>query len=232
VRQVAWCSGGVPKDWQTALIIPIHKKEDRRECINYRGISLHSFPGKVYAKSLEKRCREIIELKLYGTTPSDFRPGRSTTNQIFTLQQISSNLRSMPKTSTHVFSTSRKHTTGFLVKSLGRVAGVRSWQPPVTGSQVTVFLLRSLCRCGWIKSQLFTVCAGLQEGCVLSPLLFIFRMNWIDSRSRVEEGVTVGSCKINRLLFVDDLVFLASSQETSASRRSVFCCVRPSRNKN
>ena len=87
-------------------------------------------------------------------------------------------------------------------------------------------------RVGGVKSQLFTICAGLQEGCVLSPLLFIFRLNWIDSRSRVEEGVTVGSCKINRLLFLDDLVFLASSQKTSASPRSVFCCVRPSRNKN
>jgi len=30
-------------------------------------------------------------------------------------------------------------------------------------------------------------------------------MNWIDSR--VDEGVTVGNCKINRLLFADDFGF-------------------------
>jgi len=38
-------------------------------------------------------------------------------------------------------------------------------------------------------------------------------MNWIDSHSRVDEGVTVVSCRINRLLF-DDLVLLASSQQS------------------
>jgi len=34
--------------------------------------------------------------------------------------------------------------------------------------------------------------------------------------SRVDEGVTVGSCRINHLLFADELVLLASSQQSSA----------------
>jgi len=38
-------------------------------------------------------------------------------------------------------------------------------------------------------------------------------MNWIDSYSRVDEGVTAGSCRINQLHFADDLVLLASSQQ-------------------
>ena len=38
-------------------------------------------------------------------------------------------------------------------------------------------------------------------------------MNWIDSYSRVDKSVTAGSCRINRLLFADDLVLLASSQQ-------------------
>ena len=37
----------------------------------------------------------------------------------------------------------------------------------------------------------------------------LVNMNWIESH-RVNEGVTVGSCRINRLLFADDLVLLAS----------------------
>jgi len=57
------------------------------------------------------------------------------------------------------------------------------------------------------------------------PLVY---MNWIDSHSRVDEGVR--SCKINRLLFSDNLALLASSQQSSACTRSVFCCVLPSRN--
>jgi len=46
-------------------------------------------------------------------------------------------------------------------------------------------------------------------------------MNWIDSHSRVDKGVTVGSCQINRLLFADDLVLLAYSQQSSECTQSV-----------
>jgi len=56
---------------------------------------------------------------------------------------------------------------------------------------------------GGVKSQAFIVGVGHRQGSVLLPLLFIGYMNWIDSQ--VDEGVTVECCKINRLLFADDL---------------------------
>jgi len=39
-------------------------------------------------------------------------------------------------------------------------------------------------------------------------------MNWTDSHSRVNDGVTVGSCKINCLLLANYFVLLASSKQT------------------
>ena len=51
------------------------------------GASLLSFPGKVYAKCLEKRCREIIEPQLEDTQ-CRFRAGHSTADQFSTLQKI------------------------------------------------------------------------------------------------------------------------------------------------
>jgi len=38
-------------------------------------------------------------------------------------------------------------------------------------------------------------------------------MNWIDNNNRVDEGIIVGGCKINRLLFANDLELLASSSD-------------------
>ena len=87
VCQVAWKLGKTPRDWQTGVIILIFKKGDRKQCTNYRGISLLSLPGKVYAKCLERKCREIVESKLEDGQ-CGFCPGRSTTDQIFTLKQI------------------------------------------------------------------------------------------------------------------------------------------------
>ena len=39
VCKVACRTGQAPKQWQTSVIIPIHKKGDKRKCTNYRGIS-------------------------------------------------------------------------------------------------------------------------------------------------------------------------------------------------
>ena len=63
-----------------------------------------------------------------------------------------------------------------------------------------------------MKSRPFTVGVGLRQGCVLSPLLFITFMDWIDRRSRGDECVTIGNSNIGRLLFADDLVILGQSQ--------------------
>ena len=87
ICQVGWKFGKTPRDWQTGVIIPTFKKGDRKQCTNYREISLLSLPGKVYAECLERKCREIVESKLEDGQCS-FCPGRSTTDQIFTLKQI------------------------------------------------------------------------------------------------------------------------------------------------
>ena len=66
---------------------------------------------------------------------------------------------------------------------------------------------------GGVKPQTYTVVIGFRQGCVLSPLLFIVYISWIDSHSRDDEGVTAGSCRINRVVFADDLVLLAYSEK-------------------
>ncbi|KAI3360198.1 hypothetical protein L3Q82_014517, partial [Scortum barcoo] len=42
---------------QTGVVVPLFKKGDRRVCSNYRGITLLSLPGKVYARVLERRIQ-------------------------------------------------------------------------------------------------------------------------------------------------------------------------------
>ena len=49
-------SGVVPEDWEVACIVPVYKgKGDRRDCANYRGISILSIPGKIYGRVLISR---------------------------------------------------------------------------------------------------------------------------------------------------------------------------------
>ncbi|VDP10164.1 unnamed protein product [Soboliphyme baturini] len=51
------------------------------------GITLLSLPGKVYAKVLETRCREIVGIKVQ-EEHCGFRAGRSASDHIFVLRQI------------------------------------------------------------------------------------------------------------------------------------------------
>jgi hypothetical protein len=51
----------VPEDWQCAIIFPLWKKKDnKKDCNTYRGISLLSHSGKLYASIIEKRIRYIV----------------------------------------------------------------------------------------------------------------------------------------------------------------------------
>ena len=77
-----------------------------------------------------------------------------------------------------------------------------------------VFLLRpEVCvRVNGKQSKPFHVGVGLRQGCVLSHLLFIVYVNWIDKCSQAVECATIGKCKISHLLFADDLVLLSFTE--------------------
>ena len=54
IFQKAWTERKVPEDWQRAVVVPIWKKKgSKKDCSTYRGISLLSYTGKMYAKILE-----------------------------------------------------------------------------------------------------------------------------------------------------------------------------------
>lgn len=50
-----WLEEIMPDSWNEAVIIPLHKKCDKTECSNYRGISLLNSIYKVFSKVLLNR---------------------------------------------------------------------------------------------------------------------------------------------------------------------------------
>ena len=212
VCQVAGKFGKTPRDWQTGVIIPIFKKGNREQCTNYRGILLFSLPGKIFAKCLERKCQEIVESKLEDGQ-CGFRPGRSTTDQIFTLKQIFEKFCEYGKDLFACFVD--------LEKAYDRVPRDKLWKV-LQEYGVDGQLLRAIksfycqpevcARVNGKQSKPFNVGVGPRQRCVLSPLLFIVYMNRIDKCSQVDECATIGNCKISRLLFADDLVLLSSTE--------------------
>ncbi len=87
IDNVAWKAGSVPEDWRKALVIPVHRKGSKMQCTNYRGISLLSIPGKVYARILDYKVRDITETKVLEKQGA-FRKKRSFVDQMFTVRQL------------------------------------------------------------------------------------------------------------------------------------------------
>ncbi|XP_028272713.1 uncharacterized protein LOC114443008 [Parambassis ranga] len=77
----------VPLDWQIGVVVPLFKKGDRRVCSNYRGITLLSLPGKVYARVLERRIWPIVDPRIQ-EEQWGFRPGCAILDQLYTLRRV------------------------------------------------------------------------------------------------------------------------------------------------
>ena len=84
-----WRKGKVPQQWKDAVITVLHKKGDKTESGNYRGISLVSHAGKVLLKVVARRLSAYCETK--GLLPEEqcgFRPNRSTTDMMFVVHRL------------------------------------------------------------------------------------------------------------------------------------------------
>ena len=169
----------------TGVVVPLLKKGDQRVCDNYRGITLLSLPGKVYAKVLERRVRPIVEPQIQ-EEQCGFRPGRGTTDQIYTLTGILEKAweYAYPVYSTCVLWIWRRYTTGSPGRSCGRCWGSMGWGGPCCGPS-------NLCT---PKARAVSVCSGVSRirfqwglasvraaHCHLSCLWF----SWTGSRGEV-----------------------------------------------
>ena len=84
-----WREGKAPQQWKDAVVTVLHKKGDKTECGNYRGISLVSHAGKVLLKVVARRLSAYCEAK--GLLPEEqcgFRPHRSTTDIMFVVRRL------------------------------------------------------------------------------------------------------------------------------------------------
>ena len=57
----AWNTGIIQTDWKRGFVVPLWKgKSDRQDCTNYRGVTLLSVPGKVFARIILDRVRHHL----------------------------------------------------------------------------------------------------------------------------------------------------------------------------
>ena len=77
----------MPEEWKESIIVPIYKKGDKKDCSNYRGLSILSTTYKVLSNILLSKLTPYTEENI-GYHHCGFRRNRSTTDHIICIRQI------------------------------------------------------------------------------------------------------------------------------------------------
>ena len=81
VCQQIWKTQQWPQDWKRSVFIPIPKKGNAKECLNYCTIAIISHASKVMAQILQVRLQQYVTQEL-PDVQAGFRKGRGTRDQV------------------------------------------------------------------------------------------------------------------------------------------------------
>ena len=96
ICQQIWKIQQWPQDWKMSVFIPIPKKGNAKECLNYRTIALISHANKVIFKILQARLQQYVNCEL-PDVQADFRKGKGTGDQIANIRWIIKRAREFQK---------------------------------------------------------------------------------------------------------------------------------------
>ncbi|KAJ2945399.1 hypothetical protein O0L34_g204 [Tuta absoluta] len=212
---LCWRSGRVPSDWCKAIIVPLYKgKGSQLDCKNYRGISLLSVVGKLYAKVLIERVMKETDEKVWDAQ-AGFRKGMGCTDHVFSLRCIAEKF----------LAKNQKVYCAFvdLEKAYDRVVRNELWSA-LSMHGVSSILIRALkslnkdssacVRINGAYTELFNIEKGVRQGCVASPWLFnLFMDSCLEDLKESECCLRMNGLLVKCLLYADDQVILASSAE-------------------
>ena len=193
--------GIVPKAWKISTVVPIFKKGNRYNPLNYRPISLTS----VCCKSMERLiCRHITEFLEEHSLLSDhqfgFRSGRSTIDQLLLVyEEVSACVDNDQLVDVVFFDYSkafdvvRHEILLSKLQCIGIQGGILRWVEQFLTNRWMQVSVKDR------RSQLRQVTSGVPQGSVLGPLLFLIYINHVASKLK---------CKFK--IFADDLKIYAS----------------------
>ena len=207
-----WDNEYIPDDWKTSIIVPIFKNGDRMDCKNYRGLSLIPIAAKLFAVILLNRFRNT---RYSRTRPNQagFRPGMGCYDQIFSLRQILEHRFKHQQETIQIFI---DFITAF--DSVHRDAICEAMREDSVPEKIINLLkayyagTKARVRVDGDLSDLVLIEEGVRQGCVLSPYLFNFVIDWILRVLDKYKGVAVSpSFSVTDLDYADDVDMLAES---------------------
>ena len=96
ICQQIWNTQQWPQDWKKSIFIPVPKKGNAKECLNYGTIALISSTSKVVLKILQTRLQQYMNCEL-PDVQAGFRKGIETRDQIANIHWIIEKSKRVPE---------------------------------------------------------------------------------------------------------------------------------------
>ena len=162
----------VPLDTRDARIITLFKnKGERSDCNNYRGISLLSIIGKVFAKVILIRLQKLAE-RVYPESKCGFRAGRSTIDMVFSLRQLQEKCREQQMPLYIAFIDLTQAFDLVSRDGLFQILSKIGCQPKLQSMIESFHLnMKGTVQFNGSSSTPFDIRSGVKQGCVLVPTL-------------------------------------------------------------
>ena len=140
VGQQIWKTQQWPQDWKRSVFIPIPKKCNAKECLNYQTIELIAHASKVMLIILQSRLQLYMNQEL-PYVQAGFRKGRGTRAQIANIHSIIEKAQDSRKISTSVSLTTLKPLTVWITTNCGKFS--KRWEYQTTLPEKPVCRSRS-----------------------------------------------------------------------------------------
>ena len=209
-----WLNEGIPKDWKKSIICPIYKKGDKLVCSNYRGICLLPTSYKVFTVILKRRLEKYSE-KIIGEYQTGFRPGRSTTDNLFILRQITEkaweyniDLYMIFIDFKQAYDCIDRRKLEIILRSFGI--------PPKLVNLIKVTMTDTINQVK-IQNELtdsFETKQGLKQGDGLAPLLFNLTLEYIIRQTTIDVNNTI-AYKSSQIMAYADVVIVSRSMDAA-----------------
>lgn len=209
-----WLEETMPTEWNLAVICPIHKKGDKQECTNYRGISLLNAAYKILSSILCERMKPYMASNI-GSYQCGYRPGKSTTDQMFILRRLLERTLEFQIDTHHLFIDFKKAYDSIQREEL--FSAMSDFGIPaklISLSRMTLNNIKCAIKTSGDPSATFETKIGFRQGDALSCDFFNICLEKIVRSSGVGTRGTIFNKSAQLLAYADDIDIIGRNQRS------------------